>query len=158
MSHCWFPTTSCFGVTNHGEAASLWLVRQDRATINLGSDRWLHHPRWVGWLVRYLDIYLFYVYERYRDRQGWDLSPQTSEWVASDITHSGGTRPSWMTMTVSRWRSVSITRFKSTSNTSTYQYTETQTLCLSDPDTETQTDSRGWLDKWVRISDKCVAR
>ena len=28
-----------------------------------GSDRWLHHPRWVGWLVRYLDIYLFYVYE-----------------------------------------------------------------------------------------------
>jgi len=27
-----------------------------------GSDRWLHRPRWVGWLVRYLDIYLFYVY------------------------------------------------------------------------------------------------
>ena len=25
------------------------------------SDRWLHRPRWVGWLVRYLDIYLFYV-------------------------------------------------------------------------------------------------
>jgi len=27
-----------------------------------GSDWWLHHPRWVGWLVRYLDIYLFCVY------------------------------------------------------------------------------------------------
>jgi len=27
-----------------------------------GSDQWLHCPRWVGWLVRYLDIYLFYVY------------------------------------------------------------------------------------------------
>ena len=26
-----------------------------------GSDRWLHRPRWVGWLVRYLDIHLFYV-------------------------------------------------------------------------------------------------
>jgi len=42
------------------------LVRQDRATINSGSppscganfcsDRWLHRPRWVGWLVRYLDV------------------------------------------------------------------------------------------------------
>ena len=62
----------CFGLTNHREAASLWLVRQDRATINSGSppscsanfcsDRWLHRPRWVGWPVRYLDIYLFYVY------------------------------------------------------------------------------------------------
>ena len=62
----------CFGLTNHSEAASLWLVRQDRATINSGSlpscganfcsDRWLHRPRWVGWPVRYLDIYLFYVY------------------------------------------------------------------------------------------------
>jgi len=48
------------------------LVRQDRATINSGSppscganfrsDRWLHRPRWVGWLLRYLDIYIFYVY------------------------------------------------------------------------------------------------
>jgi len=27
-----------------------------------GSDRWLHRQRWVGWLVKYLDIYLFYVY------------------------------------------------------------------------------------------------
>ena len=60
------------GITNHSEAASLWLVRQDRATVNSGSppscganfcsDRWLHRPRWVGWLVRYPDIYLFYVY------------------------------------------------------------------------------------------------
>ena len=49
------------------------MVRQDRATINsgsppscganFGSDRWLHGPRWVGWLVRHLDIYLFYVYD-----------------------------------------------------------------------------------------------
>ena len=29
-----------------------------------GRDRWLHCPMWVGWLVRYLDIYLFYVYGR----------------------------------------------------------------------------------------------
>jgi len=29
------------------------------------SDRWLHRPRWVGWLLRYLDIYLFYVYVRH---------------------------------------------------------------------------------------------
>ena len=27
-----------------------------------GSDWWLHRPRLVGWLVRYLDIYLFCVY------------------------------------------------------------------------------------------------
>jgi len=32
------------------------------AALSFGSDRWLHRPRWVGWLVRYLDIYLFYVY------------------------------------------------------------------------------------------------
>jgi len=35
--HWWFPITSCFGATNHGRLASLWLVRQDRATINSGS-------------------------------------------------------------------------------------------------------------------------
>jgi len=35
--HWWFPTTSCFGVTSHGRLALLWLVRQDRATINLRS-------------------------------------------------------------------------------------------------------------------------
>jgi len=35
--HWWFPTTSCFGVTNHGRLALLWLVTQDRATINSGS-------------------------------------------------------------------------------------------------------------------------
>ena len=52
----------CFGLTKHSEAASLWLVRYDRATINSGSppscgenfcsDRWLHRPRRVGWPVR----------------------------------------------------------------------------------------------------------
>jgi len=65
-SHWWFPTTSCFGVTNHGRLASLWLVRQDRATINSGSlpscgTLFWQWSRWVGWLVRYLDIYLFYM-------------------------------------------------------------------------------------------------
>ena len=35
--HWWFPTTSHFGVTNRSEAASLRLVTQDWATINLGS-------------------------------------------------------------------------------------------------------------------------
>ena len=69
--HWWFATTSCFGVTNHGRLALLWLVRQDRATINSGSPpscdvtfwQWsvASPPRWVGWLVRYLDIYLFFV-------------------------------------------------------------------------------------------------
>jgi len=34
--HWWFPTMSSFRVTNHSEAASLWLVRQDWATINSG--------------------------------------------------------------------------------------------------------------------------
>jgi len=73
--HWWFLTTSCFGVTNHGQLASLWLVGRiglllTRSVHHLaehpfGSDRWLHHPRWVGWLVRYLDVYLFYVYVCY---------------------------------------------------------------------------------------------
>jgi len=39
-----------------------WAVRH-LATQLFGSDRWLHRPRWVGWLVRYLDIHLFSVYE-----------------------------------------------------------------------------------------------
>jgi len=57
----------CFGLTNHSEAASLWLVKQDRATIysgsppssgaNFCSDRWLHRPRWVGWPVRPLWVW-----------------------------------------------------------------------------------------------------
>ena len=44
--HWWFPTTSCFGVTNHGRPASLWLVRQDRATINSGSPPSCGAPFW----------------------------------------------------------------------------------------------------------------
>ena len=32
------------------------------AAYPFGNDRWLHRPRWVGWQVRYLDIYLVYVY------------------------------------------------------------------------------------------------
>jgi len=28
-THRWWSLTSCFGVTNHSKAASLWLVRQD---------------------------------------------------------------------------------------------------------------------------------
>ena len=70
--HWWFLTTSCFNVTNHSESASLWLVRQDWATINSGGPPSCGTPFWqwseaspsemFGWLVRYLDIYLFYVY------------------------------------------------------------------------------------------------
>ena len=72
--HWWFPTTSCFGVTNHSEAASLWLVRQDRATINWGSPpscgatfwQWsVASPSEMGWLAskvsRYLSILCLWV-------------------------------------------------------------------------------------------------
>ena len=60
-------------LTNHSEAASLLLTRAVRhlAAQPFGSDRWLHRPFVVGWLVRYLDIYLFYVYGSRRvDRAG----------------------------------------------------------------------------------------
>jgi len=65
--HWWFPTTSCFDVTNHSEAASLWLVRQDRATINLGSPpscdvtfwQWsVASPSEMGWLASKVSRYL----------------------------------------------------------------------------------------------------
>jgi len=35
------------------------------AAYPFGSDWWLHRPRCFGWQVRYLDIYLFYVYGLY---------------------------------------------------------------------------------------------
>ena len=65
--HWWFPTTSCFGVTNHSEAASLWLVTQDRATINSGSppscgvtfwQRLVASPSEIGWLASKVSRYL----------------------------------------------------------------------------------------------------
>ena len=72
--HWWFPTTSCFGVTNHSEAASLWLVTRDRATINSGSPpscgatfwQWsVASPSEMGWLAskvsRYLSILCLWV-------------------------------------------------------------------------------------------------
>jgi len=89
--HWWFPTTSCFGVTNHSEAASLWLVTRDRATINSGSPpscgatfwQWsVASPSEMGWLAskvsRYLSILcLWYVLivclepaQAYRNRSG----------------------------------------------------------------------------------------
>jgi len=43
--HWWFPT-SCFGVTNHREAASLWLVRQEWANNNSGSPPSCDHDFW----------------------------------------------------------------------------------------------------------------
>ena len=44
--------------------SGLLLTRAARhlAAHPFGSDWWLHRPRLVGWLVKYLDIYLFYVY------------------------------------------------------------------------------------------------
>jgi len=73
--HWWFPTTSCFGVTNHSEAASLWLVRQDRASINSGSLpscsasfwQWsVASPSEIGWLAskvsRYLSILCLWLF------------------------------------------------------------------------------------------------
>jgi len=72
--HWWFPT-SCFGVTNHSEATSLWLVRQDRAAINSGSlpscgapfwQRSVASPSEIGWLAskvsRYLSILCLWSY------------------------------------------------------------------------------------------------
>ena len=65
--HWWFPTTSCFGVTNHSEAASLWLVRQDRATINSVSPpscdvtfwQWsMASPSKNGWLASNVSRFL----------------------------------------------------------------------------------------------------
>jgi len=66
--HWWFSTTSCFGVTNHSEAASLWSVRQDRATIiNSGSPpscdvtfwHWsVASPSEMGWLASKVSRYL----------------------------------------------------------------------------------------------------
>jgi len=66
--HWWFPTTtSCFGVTNHGRLASLWLVRQDQATINSGSPPSCGAPFWqwsvaspseMGWLASKVSRYL----------------------------------------------------------------------------------------------------
>ena len=65
--HWWFPTTSCFGVTNHSEAASLWLVRQDWSTINSGSPpscdvtfwQWsVASPSEMDWLASKVSRYL----------------------------------------------------------------------------------------------------
>jgi len=64
--HWWFPT-SCFGITNHSKAASLWFVRQDRATINSGSPPSCGAPFWqwpvaspseMGWLASKVSRYL----------------------------------------------------------------------------------------------------
>ena len=52
MTRHWWPPTSCFAITNHREAVSLWLVRQEQANKNsavhslaittFGNDRWWH--------------------------------------------------------------------------------------------------------------------
>ena len=67
----WWSLTSCFGITNHSEAASLWLDKQDWANNKSGSppscaDPFCHFgspSELFDWQVRYLDIYLFYVYD-----------------------------------------------------------------------------------------------
>ena len=77
--HWWFPTTSGFGVTNHSEAALLWLVRQERATINSGSPpswdvifwQWsVASPSEMGWLgsnvSRYLSVLCVCSYQNRR--------------------------------------------------------------------------------------------
>ena len=65
--HWWFPTTSCFGITSHGRLALLWLVRQDRATINSGSPPSCDVTFWqwsvaslseMVWLARKVSRYL----------------------------------------------------------------------------------------------------
>ena len=65
--HWWFPTTSCFGITNHSEAALLWLVTQVRATINSGSppscgallwQRSVASPSEMGWLASKVSRYI----------------------------------------------------------------------------------------------------
>jgi len=69
----WQASWSLIGY--HGRLASLWLVRQDLANSNSGSPPSCGLPFWQWsvaspcemfvWQVRYLDIYLFYVYVWY---------------------------------------------------------------------------------------------
>ena len=47
----------------------------------IGGFTQVHHPRWVGWLVRYLDIYLFYVY-------GWAVVRLSVDNAAAVMTSS----------------------------------------------------------------------
>ena len=80
--HWWFRTTSCFGVINHSEAASLWLVRQDWAATATGSppscdvtfwQRSVASPSEMGWLAskvcRYLSILCLWVQLMFRFRR-----------------------------------------------------------------------------------------
>ena len=88
--HWWSPTTSCFGVTNHSEAASLWLVRHDRININSGSPpscgasfwQWsVASPFAMGWLAskvsRYLCI-LCLLFNRFPPPSGFFSPPEMS--------------------------------------------------------------------------------
>jgi len=77
--HWWFPTTSCFGVTNHSEAASLWLVRQNWATINSDSPPSCGAPFWQ-WLV---------------------ASPSEIGWLASKVSR-------YLSILCLRWRQISV--------------------------------------------------
>jgi len=90
--HWWFPTTSCFGVTNHSEAPSLWLVRQDVATINSGSQpscdvtywQWsVASPSEMGWLAskvsRYLSILC--LWSHLSTAVCWDIDWQLGCWT-----------------------------------------------------------------------------
>ena len=79
LQDSWGPKLciSCFGKTNHGEAALLWLVRQERlittqavrhlAIATFGNNRWRQNLLLLRLDSVYLDIYLFYVYGRHSE-------------------------------------------------------------------------------------------
>ena len=92
--HWWFPITSCFGVTNHGWLASLWLVRQDRATINSGNLPAWGAPVWqrsvaslseIGWLAsevsRQLSILCLWLWSAWKPRPCPGLPESCADWL-----------------------------------------------------------------------------
>jgi len=97
--HWWSPTT-CFGVTNHSEAASLWLVGQDRATINSGSPPSCGTPFWqwsvaspseIGWLAskvsRYLSILCLWGRLMWHQGTGTQLNNHAQRWCVFISSH-----------------------------------------------------------------------
>ena len=65
MFHCILSLINDTACCLHHVQSSVY-VMAGRSSVCLlvhlsepGSDRWLHRPRWVGWLVRYLDIFIY---------------------------------------------------------------------------------------------------
>jgi len=85
-------------ITNHSEAASLWLVRQDRATINSGSPPSCGATFWqrsvaslsdVGWLAskvsRYLSILCLWSVRPFLYGSQWCQTDRLADHATSDV-------------------------------------------------------------------------